>query len=137
MALIGAGAVVEGRSYGVGTLTSMGSGFFPVALGIGLVLMGVLMAAVHSPAPEGHHAGTPDWRGTLAITAAVALFIGLAQPVGLAPATFACVFVGSMGTRGTTAIEAALLAVGVTVFGVVLFSFGLKVQFPIITGVWQ
>ena len=62
MALIGAGAIVEGRSYGVGSLTSMGSGFFPVALGVGLVLMGVLMAAVHSAAPEGHHAGTPDWR---------------------------------------------------------------------------
>jgi hypothetical protein len=30
-----------------------------------------------------------------------------------------------------------LLALGVTVFGVLLFSFGLKVQFPIITGVWQ
>jgi hypothetical protein len=137
MALIGAGAIIEGRSYGIGTLTNMGSGFFPVALGAGLILMGVFMAAIHSPAPDTQHPGTPDWRGTLAITAAVALFIALAQPAGLVPATFACVSVGALGTRATTLKEAALLALGVTVFGVLLFSFGLKVQFPIITGVWQ
>ena len=65
----------------------------------------------------------------------MALFIGLAKPAGLAPATFACVFVGALGTRETTLREAALLALGVTVFGVLLFSFGLKVQFPIIRGV--
>lgn len=41
VALIGAGAIVEGQSYGVGTLTAMGPGFFPVALGAGLVGLGV------------------------------------------------------------------------------------------------
>ena len=51
MALIGAGAILEGSTYGVGTLTAMGSGFFPVALGVGLVLMGALMAIFRAPAP--------------------------------------------------------------------------------------
>lgn len=147
IALIGAGAVVEGQSYGVGTLTAMGSGFFPVALGAGLIGLGVLMAALavpasgtdstpalaaHSPA---HALAAPDWRGAAGIAAAVALFIGLANAAGLAPATFACVFAGALGTRETTLKEAALLALGITVFGVLLFSFGLKVQFPIIRGV--
>ena len=56
---------------------------------------------------------------------------------GLAPATFACVFAGALGTRGTRMTEAALLALGVTVFGVLLFSFGLKLQFPIIAGLYR
>ena len=59
VALIGAGAILEGRTYGIGTLTDMGSGFFPVALGAGLILMGILMAAVHSPAPDAHQATRP------------------------------------------------------------------------------
>lgn len=137
MALIGAGAIVEARSYGIGTPTQMGSGFFPAALGAGLILMGAIMAAIHNPAPDTHAAASPDWRGALAIASAVALFMLLARPAGLAPATFAAVFVGALGTRTTTLGEAALLAAGVTVFGVLLFSFGLKVQFPIITGVLQ
>ena len=103
----------------------------------GLVLMGGLLAARRTPAPEdgGHAARTPDWRGVAAITAAVALFIGLANTAGLAPATFACVLAGALGTRGTTPREAMLLAAGVTVFGVLLFSYGLKVQFPVLRGV--
>ena len=136
MALIGAGAIVEARDYGIGTLTEMGSGFFPAALGAGLIVLGLLMALVHSPAPE-THASAPDLRGTLAIAAAVGLFILLARQAGLAPATFAAVFVGALGTRATTLLEAALLALGVTIFGIVLFSFALKVPFPIIAGVTQ
>ena len=145
IALIGAGAIVEGQGYGVGTLTAMGSGFFPVALGAGLIGLGVLMAALAAPASgtatalaahsPGHALAAPDWRGAAGIAAAVALFIGLANTAGLAPATFACVFAGALGTRETTLKEAALLALGVTVFGVLLFSFGLKVQFPIVRGV--
>ena len=137
VALVGAGAIVQGAQYGVGGLGDMGSGFFPVMLGAGLVGMGGLMAVLRTPAPEdgGHAARTPDWRGVVAITVAVALFIGLANTAGLAPATFACVLAGALGTRGTTLREALLLAAGVTVFGVLLFSYGLKVQFPILRGV--
>ncbi len=136
-ALIGAGAIYQGAQYGIGSLSSMGSGFFPVALGAGMVAMGVLMALSRSPASADHAAHTPDWRGAAAITAAVALFIALADRAGLAPATFACVFVAALGTRATKLAEAAMLAIGVTVFGVLLFRYGLQVQFPIIRGVLQ
>lgn len=141
VALIGAGAIEEGIGYGIGTLRAMGSGFFPVMLGAMLILCGVLMALFAAPAPDhatpGHHAiGAPDWRGAAAITLAVALFILLADSAGLLPAIFACVFTAALGTRQTTPKEAALLAAGVSVFGVIVFSIGLKVQFPIIRGVY-
>jgi len=47
------------------------------------------------------------------------------------------VFVGALGTSSTRLVEAAVLAAAVTVFGVVLFRYGLQVQFPIIRGVLQ
>ena len=137
MALIGAGAMYEGWQYGIGGLSNMGSGFFPVVLGAGMVVLGGAMAVVRPAAPGEHASKAPDWRGAAAIVVAVALFIGLANTAGLAPATFACVFAGALGTRTTTWKEALLLAVGVTVFGVLLFSYGLQVQFPILRGVIQ
>lgn len=137
IALIGVGAIFEGRQYGIGSLTNMGSGFFPVMLGVGMVLMGAMMAMLRSAAVDGHGIHTPDWRGAAAIIAAVGLFILLANRAGLAPATFACVFVGALGTRGTRLVEAAILGAAVTVFGVLLFRYGLQVQFPIIRGVLQ
>ena len=143
-ALIGAGAIFEGWGYGVGTLSNMGSGFFPVALGAGMVTMGALMAMARprpgapGDAPGNVHAiRAPDWRGAAAIMAAVALFILLADRAGLAPATFACVFVGALGTSTTRLAEAAVLAAAVTVFGVLLFRYGLQGQFPILRGVLQ
>ena len=136
-AAIGAGAISEGWQYGIGGLSDMGSGFFPVMLGVGMVLMGLIMAVMRSPAQDGHAIQAPNWRGAIAIVAAVTLFITLADRAGLAPATFACVFVGALGTSSTKLIEALILAAGVTVFGVLLFHYGLQVQFPIVRGVLQ
>jgi hypothetical protein len=136
---IGAFAVIEGRTYGIGGLSNMGSGFFPVALGVGMIALGVMMALFPQPAPTGHEnlhkISAPDWRAAAAIAAAVALFILLANEAGLAPAIFACVFTAALGTRQTKLREALVLALGVTVFGVLLFAYGLKVPFPIIAGV--
>lgn len=135
VALIGAGAIAQGISYGVGNLYAMGSGFFPVALGTGMILLGILMAVFRAPSNAAHAASPPDWRGALAIALAVVLFILLAGSAGLLPAIFACVFVGALGTRTTTLREAAILAACVAIFGVLLFSLGLKIQFPILRGV--
>jgi len=135
IALIGASAIAEGWQLGVGGLSNMGSGFFPVVLGAALVLLGGAMAVIRAPAPAGHDAASPDWRGAAAIALAVVLFVLLAGNVGLLPAIFACVFVAALGTRITTLQEALLLAAGVTIFGIGLFSYVLKVPFPILRGV--
>ena len=137
VAAIGTGAIYEGSQYGVGTLTNMGSGFFPIVLGAGMILMGVVMALLRPTLAEGHGIQAPNWRGAAAIVAAVTLFVLLADRAGLAPATFACVFVGALGSRDTKLREAALLAAAVTLFGIGLFRYGLQVQFPIIRGVIQ
>ena len=45
MVLIGAGAVYVCSHYRMGTLTSMGPGFFPTLLGVLLILLGIAIAA--------------------------------------------------------------------------------------------
>jgi putative Ca2+/H+ antiporter (TMEM165/GDT1 family) len=135
MVLIGGGAAYVGSHYQMGTLTRMGPGYFPTVLGIILALVGVIIAGTAAYTPESATAETPmprpDWRGWFCITAAALLFVGLAKYVGLVAATFACVFVAATGDRENSWKEAVMLAVGITVFGVGLFSFVLHVQIPL------
>ena len=45
-------------------------------------------------------------------------------------ATFACVFVSALGDKGSTLLGSFILAVGISVFGVLLFSYLLQVSMP-------
>lgn len=58
-------------------------------------------------------------------------FILLGKYGGLVPATFALVFIAAMGDRQHTVRSAALLAVGVTILGIAVFSWALQLQFPL------
>ncbi len=139
MTLVGVGSAIQATRYDLGTLTSLGTGAFPLGLSILLALLGIAIAVTAGSGSESVEAhglshGTrtgPDWRGWIAILASVLLFVGLAQYAGLAPATFACVFVAAMGDRDNTWKGALLLAIGVTIFSVALFHYGLQVQIPV------
>ncbi|HVY57486.1 MAG TPA: tripartite tricarboxylate transporter TctB family protein [Xanthobacteraceae bacterium] len=134
--LIGLGAAIEAYSYNVGTLMHMGPGFLPVALGILLILLGIMIAgpAVASPIDENERflPATLQWRGWGCIIAGPLLFIVLGEYGGLIPATFACVFVSALGDRTATLKSSFVLAAGVTFFGVLLFTYVLGVPFPIL-----
>jgi len=135
MMALGTGAAIVGSRYEIGSLTRMGPGFFPTALGILLAFIGVLIAgaAPYTRASESGTAelGAPDWRGWACIVSGALLFILLASHAGLVLATFACVFIAAMGDRGNSWKEALGLAAAITLFGVVLFSFVLRVQIPL------
>jgi putative Ca2+/H+ antiporter (TMEM165/GDT1 family) len=135
MVLVGGGAAAVGSHYQMGSLTRMGPGFFPTALGVLLAALGVIIAgsAAYAPGPTTAEAPAPrpDWRGWICITAGALLFIGLAKYAGLVPATFACVFVAALGDRTNSWRDAALLGAGITVFGTVLFAYVLHVPIPV------
>ncbi|MGB7257853.1 MAG: tripartite tricarboxylate transporter TctB family protein [Pseudolabrys sp.] len=136
MILLGLIAAIEGQNYNIGTLRQMGPGFFPVALGILLIFLGLLIAGTSLGVNvDGDDTVLPEkleWRGWFCILAGPALFIIFGKIGGLVPATFACVFVSALGDRSTTVKGAAVLAAGVTVFGVVLFSYLLKMPMPVL-----
>jgi hypothetical protein len=134
MALVGIGAVLEARHYSTGTLFHMGPGFFPIILGVVMTLLGLLIAAVaaSSQATADDQLTMPraEWRAWFCILAGPLLFIILGNYGGLIPATFACVFVSALGDKDSTLKGSLLLAIGVTAFGVLLFSYILQVSMP-------
>ena len=136
MVLIGLVMALKGPGYRLGTLMHMGPGFMPTALGVILVLLGLVIAAAAIATPDGvderilpEH---PEWLGWGCILAGPLLFIICGSYGGLVPATFACVFVSALGDRTSTWIGALGLATVVTAFGVTLFSYVLKVPMPIL-----
>jgi len=135
MMLIGLGASLEGLTYKLGTLTHMGPGFFPVALGVILVVLGMLIAATAvAGRPAGDH-GTlskrSEWWGWFCIIAGPILFIILGLYGGMVPAAFACVFVTALGDRTATLKGSLTLAAAVTAFAVLLFYYLLRIPFPL------
>ena len=141
MLLIGLGVALKGwSSYRIGTLTHMGSGFLPTALGVLLALIGIAIAgaaAVPATGPAGEADERilpehPQWWGWFCILAGPALFVLFGRYFGLMPGTFACVFVAALGDRTATLKSTLILALIVTVFGVALFSYFLQISMPVL-----
>jgi hypothetical protein len=140
MLLIGLGAVAQGMRYGVGTLTHMQSGFFPVALGCVLALLGVMIATSARRADTGEEAGDstedaapPEWRGWICITLGIVAFLVLGRYGGLLPATFTLVFISALGDRDNSVRTALILAAAICVVSVVVFWWALKLPFPLLS----
>jgi hypothetical protein len=138
MILLGLGIALKGSSYRAGTLMHMGPGFMPTALGILLVLLGIAIGATALAPAEGEHDESilpenPQWWAWFCILMSPVAFIFFGHYLGMAPATFACVFVAALGDRNSTWLSMAVLATVVTIFGVSLFSYFLQVPMPIFT----
>jgi uncharacterized membrane protein YhdT len=139
MLLLGVGAAVTGSGYKFGSLARMGPGFMPVMLGIVLAFLGILIAATalgsSEPDDKKFLPDNPQWFGWLCILGGPILFIILGQYAGMIPAVFACVFVCALGDKTATYKSSAILAAGVTLFGVLLFHYVLSIPFPLLRGV--
>jgi hypothetical protein len=140
MILFGLVAAVNGPNYRVGTLMHMGPGFMPTVLGVVLILLGIAIAISGTVGTEdGGDAESgnllpdhPEWFAWLCILAGPALFIVFGSIGGMAPATFACVFVAALGDRQATWKSAFILAALVMVFGVLLFHYLLQIPMPVL-----
>lgn len=137
VALIGLGCLSQAVQYNMGTMAHVGPGFMPVVLGTILTMIGagIALTAGRPGTPEGDaiHTG-PDLRGFACIAASVLLFAGLSRSTGLVSAIFACVLVAALGDRTMRVRSALLLASGMTLFGVLVFHYGLAIQIPLFQG---
>jgi hypothetical protein len=131
--LLGLAAAFQGKAYEIGTLSHMGPGFFPVALGIILALTGVAIAgsAVFAARTETQPRLPPEWRGWFCIGLSIVAFVVVGNYGGLAPATIAIVFISALGDRRNRAADAFVLALGVLAVCVIVFWWALQIQFPL------
>ena len=131
---VGLGAMSQGASYEVGTLTNMGPGFFPVALGTLLSLLGIAMmlgTRLSGTRRAPQVAPRPEWFAWGCIVVSIAAFVVIGRYGGLVPATFAVVFISALGDRRNSWKTALVLAASMDVLAVAVFWWALKLQFPL------
>jgi hypothetical protein len=130
---IGVSVAIHSISYSVGSLTHMGPGFFPLTLGVILVLAGIAIGikGLTSERTRTGAAYRPEWKAWLLICASLVAFIVLARYGGLVAATFATVFIAALGDRDNSWRSSGVLALAMVVVGIVVFGWALKVQLPL------
>ena len=137
MMFFGLVMALKGPSYLLGTLMHMGPGLLPTALGALLICLGIAIAASAIPVPEGEDEDIlpehREWFAWACILCSPLAFMLFGAFFGLAPGTFACVFVAALGDRQMTLKSAIILSLIITVFGVGLFSYILQIPMPVFT----
>ena len=135
MVLLGGAVTLNSSTYNLGTFMHMGPGMFPFMLGILMTFVGVLIfiTGLMTPLEEGERIlpESMEWRGWACILAGPLMFILFGQFFGMVAGTFMCVFVSALGDRTATLKGSAVLAACITVAGAFLFSYVLKVPFPL------
>ncbi|MFD1796355.1 tripartite tricarboxylate transporter TctB family protein [Paracoccus aurantiacus] len=130
LALVGAGVALHaGLRLDFGTLRAMGPGFFPVTLGVLLLLMG---AGIALPAlKRGAEPVIFRWLDAGAVIAAILIFgLGMGR-LGVALACFLAVIVASVPAPHGGWLWRVLLAVAVTLLVWVVFILGLRMGLPV------
>jgi hypothetical protein len=118
----------------LGTAFRMGPGYFPLfvaglltALGLAIIVRG--LSRTSSPF------GSIAWRGLVLLTLAPALFALTVERLGLAISVMLTVLISAFASRQMGLVTALATAVVLTVFCVLVFSYGLGVPVPIL-GPW-
>jgi hypothetical protein len=133
MIAIGLGAIIQGRQYPIGTLSRMGPGFFPVALGAILAFTGLaILVSARFASRQAEKAALPaEWRGWFCIALSIIAFVVLGKYGGLVPATFAVVFIAALADRENTLLAATVLALATVAICIVVFWWALQMNFAL------
>ncbi|MEW6760603.1 MAG: tripartite tricarboxylate transporter TctB family protein [Pseudomonadota bacterium] len=130
----GLSAVYHAWELDMGTAGRMGPAYFPTVLGSLLALVG-LLGVIRSFIGHGESIGKFHIKDIAVILGAVLLFGFLMRGAGLAVAAFVLIMVASWASKKFKLAPTLLLAVGLTVFAVVLFVKLLGLPMPIV-GPW-
>ncbi|MET3663319.1 tripartite tricarboxylate transporter TctB family protein [Aquamicrobium ahrensii] len=108
----------------IGTARRMGPGYFPVMLAGILIALGlaVTLKGMGQADPE---RGPLPWRGLVVLLSVPVIFGMLVRPLGLAPVLLLTTFITSFASRRMSVPVAIAMSVGLTIFCVAVFSFGL------------
>lgn len=135
--LFGLGTIWGSDQYELGTLARMGPGYFPKMLGYFLVLLSLILFL--SPNKSSESLGISGWKDRVRpwffILIGMISFVVLGSHAGFVPATFALIFISGLADKSNTAKSTFLLALIVTLVSVVVFRYGIGLQFPLF--VWS
>ena len=122
-------------TYEVGSTLEMGPGYFPLALGLLLALLGVAIIVKGFIGEEGLPIGRVPWRAIALLTGALVVFGVTVRGLGLVPSVFvATALAGYAGARSGLLLP-LVIAAGLTLLTILIFVVGLQLRLPLF-GPW-
>lgn len=121
--------------YAIGTPLNMGPGYMPLALGLVLAGLGVLVAIEGVLVGSDEPIGGVSWRALILVTAALMFFGLTVRGLGVGGALLGTSFLAALARRATSPLEALAIAAGLTVISVVIFIVLLQLRLPLV-GPW-
>ncbi len=130
LAAVGIASVWIARNYPFGSLRNMGPGFFPIAVGVLLIINAAVIAFLSddsNPPEEKEQEGDEPvgaievFRILVSILGSFVVFTILVQPFGFVIAAIAMIVCSSLARRQFQIGETLLLAVGLTTLAALLF----------------
>lgn len=115
----------------IGKASQMGPGYFPMALSIFLIVLGVVVGSaslgstVQIPFPI-------PWRALFFVSVGPLFYALTVKPLGFVVAVFVMVFLCALGNRAVRLTQATLLAAGLTLIATLIFKIGLNLPFELI-----
>ncbi|MBA4264963.1 MAG: tripartite tricarboxylate transporter TctB family protein [Comamonadaceae bacterium] len=125
---LGIFAAIYAQRYEFGDLNRMGPGYFPVALGVVLAVLGLLIA-VPAFLRNGEKIHV-EWKTFLLVLGSIVVFALTLKVLGLILATVLAVIVSSLADRETRWKGRIILAIGVAAVTYMVFGFGLGMVLP-------
>jgi len=121
-----------GLQYRIGTAAKMGPGYFPTALGVIVILLGIITSVSGLSAKvNAEKADKSNWPTLLLILGSIVLFALLFRPLGLIVSLFVLVATSSYASHEFS-WETTLINAGVLIMMcLVVFVWGLKLQFQL------
>lgn len=129
-AVIGVGAIVLSGDYRRGTAANMGPGYFPLLLGILLLLLGLALT-LRALKIEDKPMSAWKWRPTLVVLGSVVIFGCIVTRAGLVVSTVMLIVLSSAASREFRLKEALVSSAILAALVVGVFVLGLKLQLPI------
>jgi len=127
--LFGIGAVVFASNYGFGTTARIGPGFFPILVGVLLIVTGTTILLRAFKRGE-HGMDVLHLRPLASVTAAAVAFYLLVADFGLVPAALAACVLTMLGDRSNSWTRIAVTSLFLTIFSLAVFVWILGLQIP-------
>jgi hypothetical protein len=134
-AAIGLVGLWFGRAYTFGSAARMGPGYFPMVLSGLLMLFGAGIA-LRSLVLDGPPIERASLRSTGLIVACILLFGLMIGTAGLGPTVVAVTILAAIGMKDAQPLETLALGVGLAVFSVLVFVYGLRQPLPVFFDAW-
>lgn len=127
---IGVFIIFYAQRYDTGTLTNMGPGYFPLAMGFLMSIFGLMVAI-----PAFFRAGEPirvNWRNCLLVIGSLVFYALTLRTLGLLLSTAMAVLISSAASRVLTLKGRAVLVVCIVAVTYVVFILGLSMRLPVL-----